>query len=1139
SGNANLADFPSTNVLYGVPETRCIVWGYGCDVGRDYGNLHIERSGGAGVYDRTTDMGTFHVSDSRTQCSSASIYAGDGIISVNGFYCHGCNYTLGNFGYGLVSMPDAENWFQYQRSRREVLGGMVEELPIRKVGINFGAPGDRYVQEEGLLWIHHPRPNLSNWGPPIPIIYRGNMKRCYEYSEWMEKPAGVDRRWVAASQVRGMTNISIRLAWPVVILPTAQAPVVDGALTDSCWDGRERVCLPAVEDRTVMLRYDAVNLYVAGESPTDVGGYFKIRLGSRDGSSGDVVLGMANGTKVSQGLDPSSWQFARVATSDKPLTTEMAIPWAALEGVGIWKEQMVININADGCVLNGQHSGGMGGWDGGCPAQTYSGTCEAYWSPVYLDAARGWGAQNKPHTVRLYFAEMQGKTAGQRVFDVKMQGQMALPAFDIASQAGGAYRQVVKEFSNVMIKDNLELEFVPSAGEAAISGAEIQGTYVDCARTPPTAVLEASASSGTTPFAVTFSARKSLAPNGQIVECAWDFGDGTLARGSKLTHVFTEPGTYKVAVVVLDSRGDTGAAATNITVGAGTPSAFVCRIRASGGDYNKLSTWESAIESDLTTQTMAFAVSDIGSYTNTDNGRSVTFSGGGTGTLLYLDGTNMTARIAYCSGTVVPGTVTVSSANSFVISDSGTSLRPLLFPVTSRGSYDPASDDGQVVTFTGGGTGRLKHINVSNVAYVAECAGTIQAGAAAIGGSGHTFNVSSGGSPIYTAVAECYNDWPVTGMVDTVAVSGWLTDRDHCVTIRAAPGHRHTGKLKNAGGQYTGFTMAPGSWDRSGINAGNTKYVRVEGIAIMDGGQAMVIGEYGSVSRTIKRTGGLVAYRGATVANSVFIGGAVSMPYGVGGASFYNCTCAGSSSSFNVGGGNWGMRFVNCLAKPTSGGTGFGTDILRSDANYCVSSDGSVDALNYSWLGRKGNHGYASILFVDEATNDLHLADSDTMARGAGMPGLGADIDGQDRTGPLYDVGADQNQSSPPDADGDGILDSWEVQHFGGTNAVNGGASADPDGDGANNLKEYRCGTMPTNGMSVLKLESVPPGVGTNFVLRWSSVSGKYYRVMATTNLTAGFAEQVLIHIPASAPINTATVGVGQAGCRFYRVSVE
>ena len=49
------------------------------------------------------------------------------------------------------------------------------------------------------------------------------------------------------------------------------------------------------------------------------------------------------------------------------------------------------------------------------------------------------------------------------------------------------------------------------------------------------------------------------------------------------------------------------------------------------------------------------------------------------------------------------------------------------------------------------------------------------------------------------------------------------------------------------------------------------------------------------------------------------------------------------------------------------------------------------------------------------------------------------------------------------DADGDGMSDWWEILHFGGTNAVGGGAHEDKDDDGLSNLGEYLAGTNPTN----------------------------------------------------------------------------
>jgi hypothetical protein len=49
----------------------------------------------------------------------------------------------------------------------------------------------------------------------------------------------------------------------------------------------------------------------------------------------------------------------------------------------------------------------------------------------------------------------------------------------------------------------------------------------------------------------------------------------------------------------------------------------------------------------------------------------------------------------------------------------------------------------------------------------------------------------------------------------------------------------------------------------------------------------------------------------------------------------------------------------------------------------------------------------------------------------------------------------------PPDSDGDGLPDSWELQYFG--NLLQG-PNGDPDGDGVTNLLEYLQGRNPTTG---------------------------------------------------------------------------
>ena len=83
-----------------------------------------------------------------------------------------------------------------------------------------------------------------------------------------------------------------------------------------------------------------------------------------------------------------------------------------------------------------------------------------------------------------------------------------------------------------------------------------------------------------------------------------------------------------------------------------------------------------------------------------------------------------------------------------------------------------------------------------------------------------------------------------------------------------------------------------------------------------------------------------------------------------------------------------------------------------------------------------------------------------------------------------------------PDSNGDGIPDSWGIQYFG--QAVIS-ASADTDGDGANNMMEYLAGTDHTSASSVFR----PAGTwsGSVFTLDFSTVAGRSYKVWWSVDL--------------------------------------
>ena len=65
--------------------------------------------------------------------------------------------------------------------------------------------------------------------------------------------------------------------------------------------------------------------------------------------------------------------------------------------------------------------------------------------------------------VRLYFAEFDASSAGERVFDVLLQGRVALAGLDVFREAGGARRTLVKTIEDVDLKERLVIRLRPAA----------------------------------------------------------------------------------------------------------------------------------------------------------------------------------------------------------------------------------------------------------------------------------------------------------------------------------------------------------------------------------------------------------------------------------------------------------------------------------------------------------------------------------------------------------------------------------------------------------------------------------------------------------------------------------------------------
>jgi hypothetical protein len=128
------------------------------------------------------------------------------------------------------------------------------------------------------------------------------------------------------------------------------------------------------------------------------------------------------------------------------------------------------------------------------------------------------------------------------------------------------------------------------------------------------------------------------------------------------------------------------------------------------------------------------------------------------------------------------------------------------------------------------------------------------------------------------------------------------------------------------------------------------------------------------------------------------------------------------------------------------------------------------------------------------------------------------------------------------DSDGDGIPDSWMMQHFGhsaGLASDHSRAQDDADGDGMSNLQEYLAGTDPLDPQSSLKLyvQGVEPGTGRP-KLSFTAVAAIDYALQYSDNLGSGIWHK-LNDVPADPTTRILMLndpGATSAPTRFYRV---
>jgi hypothetical protein len=194
--------------LTGLPQPWMFKRNYGCNYAIASEHLLTFRSAAAGFYDLMRDGGTGNFGGFKSSCTSNLIVA-DGVLNAPD-YTRTCSCSYQNqASLALIHMPDVEIWTDYFEEETED-----KVTPIKSMGINFGAPGDRKA-DNGTLWLEYPvvggpspqvSVNIEPAGKP------SGYKTFYHHSSRIKTDGNPTvHPWILSSGVQGMSSISISL----------------------------------------------------------------------------------------------------------------------------------------------------------------------------------------------------------------------------------------------------------------------------------------------------------------------------------------------------------------------------------------------------------------------------------------------------------------------------------------------------------------------------------------------------------------------------------------------------------------------------------------------------------------------------------------------------------------------------------------------------------------------------------------------------------------------------------------------------------------------------------------------------------------------------------------------------------------
>jgi len=386
--------------------------------------------------------------------------------------------------------------------------------PLADLKLNFAAPGDRKLN--GQWYLAFPRDFRPSY-QRLPVVAGDAGVQYFRCNADHTDIAGTELDWFYGSQARdvrrlrielvfGLPAVATRVAAPLVIDGRPDAPLNDHPYPIQFCDSGRRIYQPAC----ALLNYDDENLYLTlrREAARNDNGYvgwtaetegedaltwkdnsWSIRLGGKglvsfdvsvsgawrvdvyksDGEFDDDADGKSQG-KGAGGGSQWHWKSAVYVSPDgKTWTTEVAIPWADLQ-----QNAGIERTSGSAVYIQGINRTGVGpdAFEYKYRAQEkhniHCGT-----APLAFDSLPP--LEERHYRMLLHFVELDDVAPGERVCDIRVQGKTLIENLDIAKEAGGAFKPLIREISEISASDLLDIEFIPHDGSLppVISGLEL------------------------------------------------------------------------------------------------------------------------------------------------------------------------------------------------------------------------------------------------------------------------------------------------------------------------------------------------------------------------------------------------------------------------------------------------------------------------------------------------------------------------------------------------------------------------------------------------------------------------------------------------------------------------------------------